>query len=163
MVGNFNSLFNRTKSYRKVSIRLPSMEVRSCATIRRSISRWAFSRLGVIASTSSINKMHGARATACSNRSRILSSDWPESPPTSSGAATFSRGSFNSWNKLTFKIIILWMCLLHCDIVNLNTQYIFIVFGREPPKLCSNYQNYIGWWICKATGLCKLIGFFHSS
>lgn len=39
---------------------LPSIHVRSCATIRRSISRCAVSLLGVMASTSSRKRMHGA-------------------------------------------------------------------------------------------------------
>lgn len=90
------------------------MHVSNCATIRRSISRWAVSRLGVIASISSMNNRHGAwvysmlsatpfhatlfplRTLASSKTSLIFFSDSPDMPETMDGAEMLMKGTFNS-------------------------------------------------------------------
>lgn len=46
------------KKFRHSSV--PSIQVRNCATIRLSISRWALSLFGVIASISSMKNRQGA-------------------------------------------------------------------------------------------------------
>lgn len=91
-----------------------SIHVKSCATIRRSISRCAFSRLGVMASTSSRKRIHGAifcvgvsaglgtevriRYTlASSNVSLSVFSDSPDMPETMEGADTEMKGSLISY------------------------------------------------------------------
>jgi hypothetical protein len=92
---------------------LPSIHVSSCATIRRSISLCAVSLLGVMASTSSRKRMHGAsffhisgvaRASeeeltlASSNVSRSVFSDSPDMPDTILGAETDKNGNPSSYN-----------------------------------------------------------------
>ncbi len=70
------------------------MQDNNCATIRRSISRWAISRLGVMTSISSmktrqpreLGPLH--RAVASANSSRMLPSESPDRELTSAGADT---------------------------------------------------------------------------
>ena len=69
------------------------MHVSSCATILRSISRCADSRRGAIASISSMKTTHGASAAADANRPLMMASDSPDTPATTSGAATRRKGT----------------------------------------------------------------------
>ena len=74
------------------SLRL-SIDASSCATILLSICRPALSRLGTMASTSSMKTMDGAAAAAAAKSCRILASDSPETPATISGAAMEKKGT----------------------------------------------------------------------
>ena len=74
------------------SLRL-SIDASNCATILLSICRPALSRLGTMASTSSMNTMDGAAAAAAENNCRILASDSPDTPATISGAAMEKKGT----------------------------------------------------------------------
>mmetsp|Transcript_8638 Transcript_8638/g.36155 ORF Transcript_8638/g.36155 Transcript_8638/m.36155 type:complete len:292 (+) Transcript_8638:1339-2214(+) len=70
-----------------------SMLASSCATIRLSICLCAPSRLGTIASTSSMNTMLGAAAAAAAKSCLIFCSDSPDTPATISGAAMQKNGT----------------------------------------------------------------------
>ena len=73
------------------------MHVKNCATIRLSISLCALSRLGVIASISSMNSKHGATRFASSNVSRRVFSDSPDMPDTTDGAEMLMNGTPSSY------------------------------------------------------------------
>jgi hypothetical protein len=73
-----------------------SKHVNNCATILLSIPRDAVSRLGVMASISSMNTKQGALAMASSNKERTFCSDWPDMPLTISGALTRKKATPNS-------------------------------------------------------------------
>lgn len=60
--------------------------------MRRSISRCAVSRLGVMASISSMKRMQGAWRAASSNVSRSVFSDSPDMPETTEGAEIEMKG-----------------------------------------------------------------------
>ena len=98
---------------RTLNVSLPSMQVKNWATIRRSISRCAVSRLGVMASISSMKNKHGAtryelwfrifstsaketRTLASSKVSRSVFSDSPDMPDTIDGAEIEMNGKPNS-------------------------------------------------------------------
>lgn len=92
------------------------MHVKNCATIRRSISLWALSRFGVIASISSIKSKQGARryyplikcvkkdkiihTLASSNASRNVFSDSPDIPETMEGADMLIKGTPSSFPQI---------------------------------------------------------------
>lgn len=81
---------------------LPSKDVTSWLTMRFSIPLVSFkSILGAIASILSMNKMQGAILKASSKISLILLSDSPDTPCTSSVAATSSSGKPVSYRKWT--------------------------------------------------------------
>lgn len=71
---------------------MPSMHVSNWATILRSISLCAFSRFGVTASISSMNRRQGANCAASSKISRTFFSDSPDMPDTIDGADTDMNG-----------------------------------------------------------------------
>lgn len=64
--------------------------------MRRSISLPAVSRLGVMASISSMKRRHGARPCASANKARTFASDSPDMPDTISGAAIFTNDTPSS-------------------------------------------------------------------
>ena len=69
------------------------MDASSCATILDSICLCAPSRLGTMASTSSMKMMLGAAAAAARKSWRIFASDSPLTPATISGAAMAKKGT----------------------------------------------------------------------
>ncbi len=72
------------------------MHVRSCETILLSISLLEFPLFGVIASISSIKIKAGEFWAASSKIRRILASDSPETPETTSGAESLKKGTPSS-------------------------------------------------------------------
>ena len=74
----------------------PSIHVRSCATIHRSISLCTLSRLGVMASISSTKSRHGTTLLASSNVSRSVFFDSPDMPGTTDGAEMLMNGTPSS-------------------------------------------------------------------